>query len=84
MNQEPYEHVRKMLHCGHAYAKISDYDTSLRAALAKLSRAGTDAEHDGWFRACVIIREVAVLRFGLEAEAMMQQAANDFAKQETA
>lgn len=85
MNAAQYNAVRKLLQCGHAYAKIEDYESALANALAELKKsrenaAGTDAITDGWYRACLIITELGFLVFGLEWQASQNRAYSEYAK----
>lgn len=64
-----YEHVRKLLQCGHAYAKIADYDASIREAIehARIAmETGTNEEVARWNSVCQIIDHLGELVFGDE------------------
>jgi len=69
-NAAQYEHVRKLLQCGHAYAKIEDYASALEYALRKMSQEGTDADSDSWMKVCVIIGELGFITFGQRWQAV--------------
>lgn len=81
MNETQYEHVQKLLQCGHAYAKMSDYIATYKQAVDKMTQAGTRQEYTGWFGVCVIVRELTVLRFGEMGRLELQHIAEAHAKQ---
>lgn len=68
LGQEQYEFVRKLLQCGHAYAKLESYESAFREANARSSQAQDDTEQDGWYKVCVVVNELGTLIFGREWE----------------